>query len=169
MRRPDAGVTLIEVLVSLSIFAVIGIAGYAMLDLVARTDRLTEGRLQRLGQMQRAMYLMELDFHLAEGLTVAGDAVAVRRAAPGGTVTLSYALAGDGLQRRMLDAQGEVLAVQDVLPGVTAVDWRFLGADWTAVWPPEAVATGVVETPRAVEVTLTLADGRALRRVAVLP
>ena len=168
MRRGEAGVTLIEVLVSLAIFAVIGVAGYAMLDLVARTDRLTEGRLQKLGQMQRAMYLMELDFHQAEALTVDGDAVAVRRAAPevaGGEVTLSYALTGGGLRRQMLDGQGEVLAEQDVLPGVTAVVWRFLGTDWGEVWPPE----GESGDPRAVEVTLTLADGRALRRVAVLP
>lgn len=173
-RAAEAGVTLVEVLVSLAIFAVIGIAGYAMLDLVARTDRLTEGRLQRLGQMQRAMYLMDMDFHLAEqgSLTTDGTTVAVRRAAPGaadGEVTLRYALTGQGLQRQMADGQGSVLAEQDLLPGVTGITWQFLGTDWLETWPPEAVVEGTRHNPRAVQVTLTLADGRALRRVAVLP
>ena len=173
-RDAAAGVTLIEVLVSLSIFAVIGVAGYAMLDLVTRTDRLSEGRLQRLGQMQRAMYLMDMDFHQAEdrSLVVVGSTVAIRRAAPdaaGGQVTLSYAVIGDRLVRRMSDAQGTVLAEQDLLPGVNAVSWQFLGQDWGDVWPQQAVVDGLPQNPRAVEVTLTLADGRTLRRVAALP
>ena len=177
-RRPArdaaAGVTLIEVLVSLSIFAVIGVAGYAMLDLVTRTDRLSEGRLQRLGQMQRAMYLMDMDFHQAEdrSLAVDGNTVAIRRAAPdaaGGQITLRYVVTGDRLVRRMLDAQGTLLAEQDLLPGVSAVNWQFLGQGWGDVWPQEPAVNVPPQNPRAVEVTLKLADGRALRRVAVLP
>ena len=178
-RSKDAAVTLVEVLVSLVIFSIIGVAGYAMLDLVARTERLTEGRLQSLGQMQRAMYLINLDFHLAEdrSLLTDGSSVSLRRAAPdatGGEVTLSYALTGAGLSRRMMDAKGNVLAEQSLLPGVVAVDWQFLaaGPDWSATWPPpgQAALVGMLPVnPRAVTLTLTLADGKALRRVAVLP
>ncbi len=178
-RSDKAGVTLVEVLVALVIFSIIGVAGYAMLDLVARGERLTEGRLQRLGQMQRAMYLINLDFNLAEdrSLVADGGSVSLRRAvpdAPGGEVTLTYALSGDSLKRRMVDGKGDILAEQSLLAGVTVLDWQFLanGPDWLPAWPPEG-ATGVAGTqpanPRAITVTLTLADGKTLTRLAVLP
>ena len=178
-RSGVAGVTLIEVLVSLVIFSIIGVAGYAILDLVARTDRLTEGRLQRLGQMQRAMYLINLDFHLAEdrSLSADGAGISLRRAAPdatGGEVTISYALTPAGLGRRMMDGRGAVLADQLLLPGAVTLNWQFLPQDaaWATTWPPQGLAIlpdMPPENPRAVELTLTLADGKALRRVAILP
>ena len=178
-RASQAGVTLVEVLVALVIFAIIGVAGYAMLELVARSERLTEGRLQRLGQMQRAMYLINQDFHLAEDRSVAtdGSGVTLRRAvqdAAAGDFTLVYALSGDSLNRRMMDPQGDVLATQSLLTGVAAVDWHYLaaGSDWLATWPPDGATapTGLPpENPRAVAMTLTLADGKTLSRVAVLP
>ena len=178
-RPSQAGVTLIEVLVSLVIFSIIGVAGYAMLDLVARSERLTEGRLQRLGQMQRAMYLINLDFHQAEdrSLIVDTSGVSLRRAVPdaaGGEVTLTYALSGGNLSRRMVDGKGDIQAEQSLLSGVAALDWQFLtaGPDWLATWPP-AGAAGLAgtspENPRAVALTLTLTDGKTLSRVAVLP
>ncbi len=225
-RQHQAGVTLVEVLVALVIFSIIGVAGYAMLDLVTRTERLTEGRLQRLGQMQRAMFLINLDLHLAEdrSVTTGTDSVSFRRAVPdaaGGQVTLTYTLTGDALTRRMVDGRNEVLADQTLLTGVSELNWRYLaaGADWLPTWPPEraqgadgvrtdgellvetaadkagtvqggtvadgaladgAVADGAIagasvlaaadpENPRAVSLTLTLADGKTLTRVAVLP
>ena len=50
-RDPTAGFSLVEVLVALAIFALIGVAGFSMLDQVLRTQRLTEGRLERLAEL----------------------------------------------------------------------------------------------------------------------
>ena len=182
-RSGEAGVTLVEVLVSLAIFAVIGVAGYAMLDLVLRSARLTEGRLAQLGQMERAMYLVGVDFAQAEGGSLLADGMMVsihRRARDlgGGDITVGYGLAGTVLTRRLSDGQGAVLADQALLPGVTALGWQFLDSGpgwsgvWSGVWPAPgqvALLDGKVDNPRAVELTLTLTDGRILRRVAVLP
>ena len=178
-RSGEAGVTLVEVLVSLAIFAVIGVAGYAMLDLVLRSARLTEGRLSHLGQMERAMYLVGVDFAQAESgsLLADGTMVSIHRATRdlvGGDITVGYGLAGTMLTRRLTDGRGAVLADQALLPGVVALGWQFLdsGPRWSGVWPAPgqaALADGKPDNPRAVELTLTLSDGRMLRRVAVLP
>ena len=178
-RTGEAGVTLVEVLVSLAIFAVIGVAGYAMLDLVLRSARLTEGRLVHLGQMERAMYLVGVDFAQAESgsLMADGTMVSIHRATRdlvGGDITVGYGLAGTMLTRRLSDENGQVLADQALLPGVTALGWQFLdsGPGWSGVWPaPDqaARADGKADNPRAVELILTLTDGKRMRRVAVLP
>ena len=182
-RSGEAGVTLVEVLVSLAIFAVIGVAGYAMLDLVLRSARLTEGRLAQLGQMERAMYLVGVDFAQAEGGSLLADGmmVSIHRATRdlgGGDITVGDGLAGTVLTRRLSDGQGAVLADQALLPGVTALGWQFLdngpswSGVWSGVWPASgqvALLDGKVDNPLAVELTLTLTDGRMLRRVAVLP
>ncbi len=179
-RRAEAGVTLVEVLVSLVIFALIGVAGFGMLDQVLRTERLTEGRLDRLGQMSRAMQVITLDFATAEGgsLDAGQEAVSINRAAPGmtgGSVRVGYVLAGGVLVRRLQDVGGQGLADQLLLDGVAAADWQFLDAElgWVSTWPvPERVAvlTGRPKNPQAVAVTLTLAGtGQVLRRVALSP
>ena len=182
-RTGEAGVTLVEVLVSLAIFAVIGVAGYAMLDLVLRSARLTEGRLSHLGQMERAMYLVGVDFAQAESgsLLADGTMVSIHRATRdlvGGDITVGYGLAGTMLTRRLTDGRGAVLADQALLPGVAALGWQFLDGGpswsgvWSGVWPAPGQAAqvgGKPDNPRAVELTLTLSDGRMLRRVAVLP
>ena len=178
-RSGAAGVTLVEVLVSLAIFAIIGVAGYAMLDLVLRSARLTERRLMHLGQMERAMYLVGLDFAQAESGSLVADGmmVSIHRGARdlgAGDIMVGYDLTGTTLTRRLSDGRGAVLADQALLPGVASLDWQFLdgGPSWSGVWPaPDqaAQANGKPDNPRAVELTLTLTDGRMLRRVAVLP
>ena len=176
-RNPRSGVTLVEVLVALVIFAIIGVAGYAMLDQVARTQRLTQGRLQHLGQMQRAMYLIAQDFRQAEARSLVQDAsgVALRRAAAGtaaGAVALHYGLAGSDFVRQLRGGDGKPLAAQVQLSDVSAVDWQFFAKGWGPVWPPkgEALPPGVLpDNPAAVAMTLTLSQGQTLRRVALLP
>ena len=173
-RTPQAGVTLVEVLVSLVIFAIIGVAGYGMLDQVARTQRLTEGRLQRLGQMQRAMLLMDQDFRQATARSLVQDAggLGFERAAGDAVVGLQYGLTGSDFMRHMADAKGKAVADQVLLSGVTGVDWQFYAKGWGSVWPPsgEVPPPGMAAAnPAAVAVTLTLANGQTLRRVALLP
>ena len=180
-RQPDAGFTLIEVLVALALFALISGAGFTMLDQVLRTQTMTEGRLNRLAGLQRAMYLLSADFLQARGRSFAvepaesGVAVSLRRNASDlaeGAVRLTYVLQGDILLRVVRRPSGPPIAEQPLIAGVTAADWRFYDpqAGWVTEWPPTGQLPGAAPpNPRAVELRLTLADGSGLRRVALLP
>lgn len=180
-RQPDAGFTLIEVLVALALFALISGAGFAMLDQVLRTQSRTEGRLEALAGMQRAMHLFTSDFLQARGQSFTaepgtqGPTITFRRNAADlgeGAVRLDY-LVQDGVLIRIVSRKsGPPIARQALLPGVDAADWRFYDtqAGWLADWPPPGQLPGTSPPdPRAVELRLTLAGGQALRRIALLP
>lgn len=61
VRSSQAGVTLIEMLVALSISALIGLAGFIFLESVTRTEAGVAGRLDRLKAQDRAFRLLTLD------------------------------------------------------------------------------------------------------------
>ena len=183
-RAGTAGFTLVEVLVALAIFALIGVAGFSMLDQVLRTQRQTEGRLERLAEMQRAMHLITLDFSQARGKSLKvdqstnGPVIGLHRNAAdakGGSVMLLYALQDGNLMRDVSAVSGPVLAHQPLLKHVTGVDWQFYAppAGWTPEWPPAgyvALPGQSVPNPQAVAITITLAaGGNQLRRVVLLP
>jgi len=54
IRDQEAGVTLIEMLVALSLFALVGIASFTTLDTILRVRERTDGRLEHLAQLDRA-------------------------------------------------------------------------------------------------------------------
>lgn len=174
-RDPSAGVTLVEMLVALALMAIIGVAGFAVLEQVLRAQERTADRLARLGQMQRAMHLITLDFATAlpGSLTMGDDAGSLAIARQGVAVLqVDYRLDGGTLWRAVSEPDGQPLARQALLPDVAAGGWRFLsGTQWSDRWPPDGAPArlGTAPNPRAVELRLTLADGRALRRVALLP
>jgi general secretion pathway protein J len=156
MRDGSAGFTLIEVLVSLALFALIGGAGVSVLDQVLRTQARTQVQLDELAAMQRAMFLITLDFSQGDSI-VADDAVQVGH----GAVAVTYAVQDGVLLRGLGDVQ------QPVLAGVTGVVWQFLDAEnaWVDAWP-EGEDTG---NPRAVAVTLDMGAKGQIRRVVGLP
>lgn len=173
-RSATAGVTLVEMLVALALMAVIGVAGIAVLQQVLRAQDRTAARLDRLGEMQRTMVVVTLDFATALPFSLAaganGTAIARQADAP---VRVDYALEGGTLWRRVGGAAGEPVASQALVRGVDRAAWRYLAASdgWSDVWPPEGTQArlGDAANPRAVELRLWLKDGGTLRRVAALP
>jgi general secretion pathway protein J len=167
-------VTLVEALVALVIFALIGAAGLTVLDQILRVQSATEGRLQHLAAMQRTMHLVSQDFMQATGgsLRFADGAVAFRRDAAAGQLAVRYGLEDATLVRRVAGGFGGPSARQELLDGVTGVAWRFYGPDvgWIDRWPPGPL--GPRRNPAAIALDLSLADaplaGR-LRRIALLP
>lgn len=180
-RQPDAGFTLIEVLVALALFALISGSGFAMLDQVLRAQSRTEGRLDRLAELQRAMYVVTGDFLQARGRSftaepnAAGTVIGVRRNAADlqeGAVHLTYRLTDGVLMRSVRRKSGSPIAEQALLAGVAAVAWRFYDpkVGWVNDWPlPGQLPGAAPPNPRAIELRLDLADGTGLRRVALLP
>lgn len=157
MRDGAAGFTLIEVLVALALFALIGGAGVSVLDQVLRTQSRTEGQLDRLAAMQRAMHLVTLDFSQAATASVVAQE-GVLQVGRGG-LTVGYAVRDGVFVRNVAAVQ------QPVLPGVEAVAWTFLDGDnaWVDAWPMDA------GNPQAIALTLTLPRGQEIRRVVALP
>ena len=60
-RRHRSGFTLIEILVAIAIFAVLGLAANRLLGQVVRADDATRDRGARLAELQRAMGILERD------------------------------------------------------------------------------------------------------------
>ena len=70
IRDQEAGVTLIEMLVALSLFALVGIASFTTLDTILRVRERTDGRLEHLAQLDRALLVFGRDIVQADPGTV---------------------------------------------------------------------------------------------------
>ena len=60
-NKKNGGFTLIEILVAMAIFTVIGLASTGVLTSVINSDRLSTERFDRLEELQRAMLTIERD------------------------------------------------------------------------------------------------------------
>ncbi len=166
-RGGDGGFTLVELLVALTLFAVVAAAATGLLTTVLDAGRHTAGRLDRLAAIERTLAVVGRDLtEIADAPLKGGTAeIAFERWQAGGPSTVAYRLAGTRLERR---TGGRA---QTVLDGVTAVRWRYLGGRaWQERWPADAAqAAG---WPTAVVLDLDLAGpppAGHLRRVVDLP
>lgn len=172
-RRPEAGeagFTLIELMISLGLFALIAVAGLALVEGIINVQGRTEKRLDRLADLQRTMFVVSSDVEQIAGGRIAGEGanLSFTRAAPGmggAAVPLRYGVAGGALVRTVGPAP------QLVLAGVANARWRFWDGAWVDRWPVND--EGKDRWPRAVALEMQVAGPGgtpgSLRRVIALP
>ena len=163
-RDRDAGVTLIEMLVSLAIFAFVGLASFTMLDALLRVQDRTDGRLEDLARIDRALAVFTRDAAQSDpdGLEVSDDTITF--VMPAGRQH-RYAQTENGLVRTV-DATADNPLTQMLLTPVTAVEFAALdtAGAWLNTWPPTDLDASV----RAARLTITLDTGATVTRLVPL-
>lgn len=178
MKRA-AGLTLIELLIALALFSVIGTLCWRA------TTQMVDGRaaigdeLARWNDIARALQRVESE--LSALLPTAG--VLVRASDDEAAQPLVFVTLGEGdgparsafrVESGRLDwlyqPAGDALQEAETTPlldGVELLDWRFLAAgEWSDEWPPEGAEAD--EQPDAVAVELELSDAGTILRVFAL-
>lgn len=167
-RDGQGGFTLLELMISLGLFALIAVAGLALVDSVIGVEDKTGARLDRVAELQRAMFVINSDLDQIAPGPMAGDAagLAFARAAPGfggPNVGVAYRVVGGNLMRVVSGRP------QQVLSGVAAARWRYFDGGWFDRWPATDEQAQAWPRAVAVEMQVTGAGGGAVRRVVTLP
>ena len=149
-RDCEAGLTLVEMLVALALFALVGLASFALLDTVIRARDRTQGRLEEAAALDRVLLLWSRDLGQADpdSLRIADGVMSFGQTIAGGPPEMSYALVNGALERRA------GLVEQRLAEGITALSWRGLDRDgaWHDIWSPETEAAPLI----GLEMRLTL-------------
>ncbi len=194
----QCGLTLLELLVAMAVFAVIGATAYSGLDTVLATRAALAERSEQLRRLQLGMEWLRRDLEqlaarpvrdsfgsqqpalvgdtrrpMLLSLTRSGydNPLATQRA---GLQRLSYRWDGDRLLRStspVLDgADLDQAPAAELLTGVTAVRLRFLDRQnrWQPRWPVPPAEPDSALLPRAIEIELELDGWGTVRRVFIM-
>lgn len=188
----EAGFTLVEMLVALTIFALLSAAGVGLLRSSVDTQSAVEGKLSDLAAAARLRTLLANDLvqvmdrptrqsggrEAPAFIGLPGEMRFVR----GGWIDLAdaarpelqgvrWSISGSRLERaarRALDGSGEQPAAA-LVEDLTSATFRYRGSNgaWGDSWAPTDTEPPL---PAAVELTMTAAaDGRPVRLVVALP
>ena len=190
---PQRGLTLIELMVALAIFAVLGVLSYRGLAEVATSRTHLEAGFERWRAIGRSMQRIDTDLQQvvspaasasslpSEGAALAAPGMILGRTASGGPelqfLRLDDALGVRRVGFRLVDGRLEWLrwsgrealgqpSVDPLLDGVRGMRWRFLLDNVrTDAWPP---ADRRSLLPDAIILELDLADVGTLTRLIAL-
>jgi len=194
MRRPQSGLTLIELIVAVALLALLTVMAYRGLDSMTRANERTLAETERWRAITLLLERLGADVSLparrpvraADGALLPawiGHPVAEtagtdsqlefsRKSPPGRDESrLGYRLHEGKVELlvwRVLDrAPASSAQVYSLLENVSALRFRHLDANglWQDRWP----VTVAEPLPRAVSVELTLAEGLTVKRIYALP
>lgn len=198
MRARHDGFTLLELLVALSIFALVSVIVFTGLQASFASRDRTDLHADRLIELQRAFNILRQDLEQAVPRAVRDqmgdfdpknafqqtlDGIAFTRAGRSNPLglerssleRLGYGLREDTLVRSRwlaLDQPSDPLIEElPLLQGVLSLSFRFLETDkqWVDQWPPPNSVSPDAELPHAVDVILELEDLGVINRIIVLP
>ena len=183
MTKSQAGFTLLELVIAIAIFALLGIGCWRLFDSVVRAERSSTAHQHTLRSVQRAVALIERDvLHVQTsakkpGLTLSANQLSLRRAnwrnplgQPRSELQdVSYQLDNGVLWRQSRGLEGGALQQQKLLSDVRSVRWRLYDRKngWRQQWPTrKGTAT---DGPKALELQLSVGRFEGIRRVLLLP
>ncbi|OGT54721.1 MAG: type II secretion system protein GspJ [Gammaproteobacteria bacterium RIFCSPHIGHO2_12_FULL_41_15] len=198
-NQPQSGFTLIEILIALAIFAIIGIiCATAIRHMVDMHDRISKVN-QRLAEVQIALVLMQRDMqemidrpvldanaHSIASILLGGNSLTFTNSSNidltelsshSNLQRISYQLAGSQLVRQVWpvldqpDTPSPPIQ-QPLLTGITQLNFQLVDNKGRpqSVWPPpDTPATEGTPMPRAVIMTLTLTDWGSIQKVIATP
>ncbi len=166
-RPRDSGITLVEMLVALMIFAMVGLASFTTLDTILKVRARTDGRLEQIARIDRALQVFGRDMTQADPLSVTLAEGALRADLRGDNTLRRYLLRDSALIRQSGDRQTSEPLNQTLIADVREVRFEVLDLDriWHGGWPADTQ----VPHARAVRMLLTLGTGQTLGRTVALP
>lgn len=171
------GFTLLELVIALAIFALLGLASWTLFDGVLRVQRSSMAHEREFRALQRAVAVIERDLlHItSQPLVLEQTQLQVERANWRNPLdqprserqVLTYRLEGGALWR---DSQGEGsqdVQAQKLLDDVRRLRWRLFDkqSGWRNDWPGGKDAAA----PLAIELQVSAGRFEAIRRVLLLP
>lgn len=174
-RPAQRGFTLLEMLLALTIFALMSLAGYQLLQSQLRSQQGGERHHQRLGAMVRVMRLLEQDLqHALIPLAAGGEPAFISGSGPlvlqltrrnwlnphnlarGSLQRVAWRYADNALIRTDLSQNQQTAR----FTGITAIHLRYLSAGrWLTRWQAGYAL------PDAIEITLTYGERGSLTRI----
>lgn len=173
------GFTLLELVIALAIFALLGLASWRLFDTTVRAQQGVAGHEQSLRHLQRALGVIERDaLHVASSVIVLGPTglqwVRSHWRNPhdlprSGRQHVLYRVENRALWRESRGLDSSKVERQKLLDDVHALTWRLFDpvTGWSAVWPVGRGAAAM--PPQALEVVLSSGRFEQIRRVWPLP